>query len=269
MDNFNLRKYLTEGKLLKEEYTYNEFIKDNFPRINVKKEEIGIKPALKALGVESGDEIEELTNTMDSTNTALYLTNAKENGYLKELPIRSEYFEKAYLGKWKNGETIVVFSDGWDEFVYIRKSLAEDIQLSEDVGLIANIALGVAGGLAGLYAVVKGAKWVKNELGYAAYLIARNMEGKAREASLQKYEDEIKSIIVKFDGDSQLASMYEALPEEKGAERTKQLKTIADYIKSKLSEEELEYFTDISSMLRTGGLADNPRITRRSDGSIV
>jgi len=125
MDNFDLRKYLTEGKLLKEEYTYNEFIRDNFPRINVKKEEIGIKPALKALGVESGDEIEELTNTMDSTNTALYLTNAKENGYLKELPIKSEYFEKAYLGKWKNGETIVVFSDGWDEFVYFRKSLAE------------------------------------------------------------------------------------------------------------------------------------------------
>jgi len=135
MDNFDLRKYLTEGRLLKEEYTYNEFIRDNFPRINVKKEEIGIKPALKALGVESGDEIEELTNTMDSTNTALYLTNAKENGYLKELPIRSEYFEKAYLGKWKNGESIVVFSDGWDEFVYFRKSLAEGKLLKEAQGI--------------------------------------------------------------------------------------------------------------------------------------
>jgi hypothetical protein len=140
MDNFNLRKYLTEGKLLKEEYTYNEFIKDNFPRINVKKEEIGIKPALKALGVESGDEIEELTNTMDSTNTALYLTNAKENGYLKELPIRSEYFEKAYLGKWKNGETIVVFSDGWDEFVYFRKSLAEG-KLNENKDTISQLIM--------------------------------------------------------------------------------------------------------------------------------
>ena len=140
MDNFDLRKYLTEGKLLKEEYTYNEFIRDNFPRINVKKEEIGIKPALKALGVESGDEIEELTNTMDSTNTALYLTNAKENGYLKELPIKSEYFEKAYLGKWKNGETIVVFSDGWDEFVYFRKSLAEG-KLNENKDTISQLIM--------------------------------------------------------------------------------------------------------------------------------
>lgn len=140
MDNFNLRKYLTEGKLLKEEYTYNEFIRDNFPRINVKKEEIGIKSALKVLGVESGDEIEELTNTMDSPNTGLYLTNAKENGYLKELPIRSEYFNKAYLGKWKTGETIVVFSDGRDEFIYTRKSLAEGRLLKEDVSKAKELA---------------------------------------------------------------------------------------------------------------------------------
>ena len=105
------------------EHTYNEFIRDNFPKINVKKEEIGIKPALKALGVESGDEIEELTNTMDSTNTALYLTNAMENGELKELPIKSKYFEKAYLGKWKNGKPIVVFSDGWNEFVYLKEGV--------------------------------------------------------------------------------------------------------------------------------------------------
>ena len=140
MDNFNLRKYLTEGKLLKEEYTYNEFIRDNFPRINVKKEEIGIKSALKALGVESGDEIEELTNTMDSPNTGLYLTNAKENGYLKELPIRSEYFNKAYLGKWKTGETIVVFSDGRDEFIYTRKSLAEG-KLNENKDTISQLIM--------------------------------------------------------------------------------------------------------------------------------
>ena len=140
MDNFNLRKYLTEGKLLKEEYTYNEFIRDNFPRINVKKEEIGIKSALKVLGVESGDEIEELTNTMDSPNTGLYLTNAKENGYLKELPIRSEYFNKAYLGKWKTGETIVVFSDGRDEFIYTRKSLAEG-KLNENKDTISQLIM--------------------------------------------------------------------------------------------------------------------------------
>ena len=88
-----------------------------------KKEKIGIKSALKALGVKSGDEIGELTNTMDSTNTALYLTNAKENGDLKELPIKSAYFEKAYLGKWKNGKPIVVFSDGWDEFVYLKEGV--------------------------------------------------------------------------------------------------------------------------------------------------
>lgn len=269
MDNFDLKKYLTEGKLLKEEeYTYNEFVKDNLGKKYVEKEEKGIKLALKLLGVKSGDDIRELTNTMDSTNTALYLDNAKENGELTKLPIKSKYFEKAYLGKWKNGEPMLAFDDGFDYFVYVKKELNEET-VNEDIGTIANIALGVAGGLAGLYAVVKGARWVKNELGSVAFDIAQNMESKARKAALQKYEDEIKSIIVKFDGDSQLASMYETLPEERGAERTKQLKTIANYIKSKLSEEELEYFTDISSMLRTGGLADNPRITRKNDGSIV
>ena len=150
----------------------------------------------------------------------------------------------------------------------LHKNLQEN-QVKEDIGTITNVALGVAGGLAGLYYAVKGARWVKNALGDAAYVVGKNMQGKARKAALQKYKDEIKNIIIKFDKDSQLANMYEILPEERGAERTKQLKNIADYIKSKLSKEELEYFTDISSMLRTGDLADNPRIARRGDGTIV
>ena len=126
MDNFDLKKYLTEGKLLKEEeYTYNEFVKDNLGKKYVEKEEKGIKLALKLLGVKSGDDIRELTNTMDSTNTALYLNNAKENGELTKLPIKSEYFEKAYLGKWKNGEPMLAFDDGFDYFVYVKKELNE------------------------------------------------------------------------------------------------------------------------------------------------
>ena len=122
MNNFDLKKYLTEGKLLKEEeYTYNEFVKDNLGKKYVAKEEKGIKLALKLLGVKSGDDIKELTNTMDSVNTALYLDDAKKNGELTKLPIKSKYFEKAYLGKWKNGEPMVAFSDGFDYFVYIKK----------------------------------------------------------------------------------------------------------------------------------------------------
>ena len=126
MDNFDFKKYLAEGKLLKEEeYTYNEFVKDNLGKKYVKTEEKGIKLALKLLGVKSGDDIRELTNTMDSTNTALYLNNAKENGELTKLPIKSEYFEKAYLGKWKNGEPMLAFDDGFDYFVYVKKELNE------------------------------------------------------------------------------------------------------------------------------------------------
>jgi len=53
-----------------------------------------------------------------------------------------------------------------------------------------------------------------------------------------------------------LKDMYKNLPSYKDnpKQRTKQLNSIASYVKSKLTNEEMRYFNDISSMLRTGDL---------------
>ena len=76
--------------------------------------------------------------------------------------------------------------------------------------------------------------------------------------------DTIKPIIAKFEDDEELKNMYQNLtPKDNGfsaktrennALRAKQLQAIAKYIKSKLTPEEMKYFTDVSSMMRTGDI---------------
>lgn len=134
------------------------------------------------------------------------------------------------------------------------------VEVNEDLSMVGDIALGVAGGLVGLYLLVKGAGYVKNFFGDAAWALANALEKKVVQSHHKMKKENISSIIEKFEGDEQLASMYEALPEKTDKnknERAKQLKVIASYIKSKLTTDEMKYFEDISSMLRTGEMKEN------------
>lgn len=138
----------------------------------------------------------------------------------------------------------------------IIKEHSKQQMLKEDASLIGDIALGVAGGIAGLYALVGGVKL----LGAIAAGFAEAFKDRAKKAK-QKAEkegriDAVKSIVKKFEGDSTLKGMYQKLtPYNKNPkERAKQLTDIAKYVKSKLTSDEMEYFTDISSMLRTGDI---------------
>jgi hypothetical protein len=147
----------------------------------------------------------------------------------------------------------------------VRKATNEHL-LKEDAALIGNIALGVAGGLVGLWALVKGTKAVGQVLGFGAEAIAYRMKKQAEQAlesaKRGRIRIAIKPIIAKFENDSKLKAMYQELPEydssmsktskEQNRIRAKQLQTIAKYIKSKLTPEEMEFFEDISSTLRTG-----------------
>lgn len=147
----------------------------------------------------------------------------------------------------------------------VRRVVNEEQQLEESVG---EIALGVAGGLAGLWALVNGVPLVLSALGMVASNIAGSMLEKAKKAAaIAKREgrlETIKPIMAKFANDETLKNMYKALPEysrsitSKGqiqnAERAKQMQAIAKYVKAKLSPEEMKFFEDISSMLRTGDL---------------
>lgn len=129
----------------------------------------------------------------------------------------------------------------------------------------------VALGLLGAYGLYKGIKWVGSTLGDAALELAYKLDTAAATKKAvsrkERYLQVIQGIAKKFEGDQQLAQMYQNLPEyqpglglkhsdkvKMNNERTKQLKQIGDYIKSKLTDEELQYFADVSSILRTGEL---------------
>jgi len=133
---------------------------------------------------------------------------------------------------------------------------AEPIQ--EDLALVGNIALGVVGGLAGLYALVKTTKFLGYVAGEGLMALKNKLQSSAKTAARGRRKEFIMGIIKKFEGDTELQSMYAALPPytpKTKNERNNQMKKIATYIKSKLSPEEMDYFNDISSMLRTGDLA--------------
>ena len=147
----------------------------------------------------------------------------------------------------------------------IRNTINEQ-KLNEDLALAGDIALGIVGGLVGLYALVKGTGFVIGAMGSAAGALADRMETKAKaavsKAKRDKRYESIKPIVAKFANDTKLKDMYQALPEysnttkgqAQNKERTKQLQNIAKYIKSKLSPEEMNFFEDVSSMLRTGDI---------------
>lgn len=137
--------------------------------------------------------------------------------------------------------------------------------VNEDIGLIGDIAIGVASGLVGLWALVKGAGAARRFLGDAAVDLADKLEAKAKQAAKNQRKELVGEIVKKFDGDKELERMYQNLPEyspyaktkamiTQNKERTKQLKAIGNYIKGKLTPEEMAYFTEISSMLRTGDI---------------
>jgi hypothetical protein len=141
-----------------------------------------------------------------------------------------------------------------------KKSLTEN-QVEE--GAVIDTALGVAGGLVGLWALINGGAVVLGALGGTALSIADKMKDKAQKAAAKAKKegrlDTIKPIIAKFENDEELKNMYQALPAKNNSgdnrERNKQMTAIAKYIKSKLNDEEMKYFADISAMLRTGDIA--------------
>jgi hypothetical protein len=139
-------------------------------------------------------------------------------------------------------------ADGFE----IRESL-----INEDAGLIADVAIGVAVGIAGLWALAKGLPVVGNLLGDTAEALANKAEAKARQAAKGKRKELISEIIKKFEGDTRLKDMYNELvpySDKMANIRRRQLTTIGNYIKAKLTPEEMTYFSDISSMLRTGDI---------------
>ena len=119
-------------------------------------------------------------------------------------------------------------------------------------------AAAAAAGVAGLMVLVKTAPFFGRLAGEASQMLGSAVLRKLEKDRLLKYTAMIDGIVAKFEGYEVLKSMYKDLPpysdlardKASNAARTKQLKVIGEYIKTKLSEDELEYFVDISKSLR-------------------
>ena len=123
-------------------------------------------------------------------------------------------------------------------------------------------AAAAAAGVAGLMVLVKTAPFFRRVAGEASQELGSAVLRKLEKDRLDKYTAIIDGIVTKFEGDEVLKTMYTELPaysdlardKASNVARTKQLKVIGEYIKTKLSEDELKYFVDISKSLR--GLAE-------------
>lgn len=154
----------------------------------------------------------------------------------------------------KTFEEVDAISDAATAFAETKEPMQEDL------ALVGNIALGVVGGLAGLYALVKTTKFLGFVAGQGLMALGNKLQSSAKTAARGRRKEFIMGIVKKFEGDTELQSMYAALPPytpKTKNERNNQMRKIAAYIKSKLNPEEMDYFNDISSMLRTGDLAEN------------
>jgi hypothetical protein len=140
-------------------------------------------------------------------------------------------------------------------------------EVNEDAGMVIDVAMGVAAGLMGLWALVQSAPLVGRLFGDSAEHLANKFEKQAKMALKNHRKETIAPILAKFKNDTRLADMYQKLtPYTQGLnknqildnkDRKRQLITIGNYIKSKLTPEEMRYFTDVSAMLRDGDLRES------------
>ena len=148
-------------------------------------------------------------------------------------------------------------------------------EVNEDAGMVVDVAMGVAAGLMGLWALVQGAPLVGRVFGDAAEYLAAKLEKKAKMALKNQRKETIAPIIAKFKNDQKLADMYQALPPYdviRGRDfngRRKALTAIGKYIKSKLTPEEMTYFRDISAMLRDGDLKESVLTENQLTASVI
>ena len=141
--------------------------------------------------------------------------------------------------------------------VFLRKLKGESVNEEQinEIGVL-GVASGVALGLVGVIALSKGVNFAKRKFGEAMYNLTDKLEKKVKKIESDKAKKTIMDIAKKFENDKKLQDMYQALPKYKergnNSQRQKGMAEIAKYVKSKLSSEEMQYFYDLNTYLRTG-----------------
>jgi hypothetical protein len=143
----------------------------------------------------------------------------------------------------------------------IRETISEaqnnnvnEVDISDIGNAIVVGGLGGAAAFFGILAVGAGWKYANEFAAEVVWNISAKIKAeKAAAAAAARYTNVIHPIVEKFKDDMVLKQMYAELPtydRNNYAERQKKLTTITKYIKSKLSGNELNYFTDVSKSLR-------------------
>jgi hypothetical protein len=143
----------------------------------------------------------------------------------------------------------------------IRETIAEEqnsnvneVDISDIGNAIITGGLGGAAAFFGILAVGAGWKYANEFAAEVVWNISAKIKAeKAAAAAAARYTNVIHPIVEKFKDDVVLQQMYAELPKydpKNYAERQKKLTKIAAYIKSKLSGNELQYFNDVSKVLR-------------------
>jgi hypothetical protein len=143
----------------------------------------------------------------------------------------------------------------------IRETISEtqnnnvnEVDISDIGNAIVVGGLGGASAFFGILAVGAGWNYANKFVAEFVVDISNKIRAeKAAAAAAARYTNVIHPIVEKFKDDVVLQQMYAELPKydpKNYAERQKKLTKIAAYIKSKLSGNELQYFNDVSKVLR-------------------
>ena len=204
----------------------------------------------------------------------------KDNNYKWEFEVTSKVDSKVHKALTKAGVEfgtvhgkLFVMGDTNDEKIRameILKSFDIDESFEINEGVL-TIAGGIILGVVGVIALVNGAQVAAIVAGKAIVNAAEKADAKkAAKRAADKLADKkaiLEPIVKKFENDDVLKKMYAELTPYMGTSnaknraasklRTKEMAEVAKYIKSKLTPEELGYFTDLSKYLRTGTFENN------------
>jgi len=163
------------------------------------------------------------------------------NIQMKQLPTNPSQYSDYY----------VVDNEG-DLIAYSQSNIGSGIG---DIGNAIIVGgLGGASAFFGILAVGAGWNYANKFAAEFVFDISNKIRAeRAAAAAAARYTNVIHPIVEKFKDDMVLKQMYAELPKydpKNYTERQKKLTTITKYIKSKLSGNELNYFTDVSKSLR-------------------
>lgn len=189
----------------------------------------------------------------DAANKRAKALGGAKKGYFV-VPAKSALKARRAMEKYKFDFKNTKLQDMMSDLYFEGVEESVNEESINEIGVL-GVASGVALGLVGVIALSKGVGFAKRKFGDAMYNVADKMEKKVKKIESDNAKKAIMDIAKKFENDAKLQGMYQSLPAYKdggkNSERKKGMAEIAKYVKSKLSSDEMQYFYDLNTYLRT------------------